>query len=38
MSDDELVCFAAACAAVAVTKFPSVTNPPKLEEITALEK
>ena len=38
MSDDELVGFAAACAAVAVTKFPSVLNPPKLEEITALGK
>ena len=38
MSDDELVCFAAACAAVAVTKFPSVLNPPKLDEIIALEK
>ena len=38
MDDDELVCFAAACAAVAVTKFPMALNPPKLEEINTLEK
>jgi len=38
MDDDGLVCFAAACAAVAVTKFPTVLNPPRLEEIDALEK
>ena len=38
MTDDELVCFAAACAAIAVTKFPIALNPPKMEEINALEK
>jgi len=38
MDDDELVCFAAACAAVAVTKFPLALYPPKLEDINALEK
>ena len=38
MNDDELVCFAAACAAVSVTKFPVALHPPKLEEINALEK
>ena len=38
MDDNELVCFAAACAAVAVTKFPLAINPPKLEDILALEK
>ena len=38
MTDDELVCFATACATVAVTKFPMALNTPKLEEITALGK
>lgn len=38
MNDDELVCFAAACAAVSVTKFPVALHPPKIEEINALEK
>ena len=38
MDDNELVCFAAACAAVAVTRFPLALNPPKVEDIMALEK
>ena len=38
MTDDELVAFAAACAAVAVTKFPMALNTPKLDEINSLGK
>jgi len=36
MNDDDLVAFASACSAVAVTKFPIPLNPPKLEEINEL--
>jgi sugar/nucleoside kinase (ribokinase family) len=36
MSDDDVVRFASACAAVACTRFPSVYEPPTLEEIEAL--
>lgn len=36
MSEDEIVRFAAACAAVTCTRFPSVHTPPELGEITAL--
>ncbi len=36
MRDDETVRFAAACAAVACTRFPSVRQPPEMEEIAAL--
>lgn len=36
MSDDELVRFAAATAAVACSKFPIPLNPPTLEEVRAL--
>jgi sugar/nucleoside kinase (ribokinase family) len=36
MRDDETVCFAAACAAVACTRFPSVRQPPEMDEITEL--
>ena len=38
MDDDDLVAFAAGCAAVAVTKFPLALNAPKIEEIEALIK
>ena len=38
MSDDELVRFAAACSAVAISRFPLPLNPPKLEEVQALLK
>lgn len=38
MTDDELVEFAAASAAVSVTKFPVALFPPKIEEIMAFEK
>jgi sugar/nucleoside kinase (ribokinase family) len=36
MRDDETVRFAAACAAVACTRFPSVRQPPEMEEIVKL--
>ena len=36
MRDDETVPFAAACAAVACTRFPSVRQPPGMEEIAEL--
>lgn len=36
MSDDELVRFASACAAVAVSRFPLPLDPPKPEEVRAL--
>ncbi len=36
MNDDGLVRFAAACAAVAVSRYPSQLMPPKLDEVTAL--
>ena len=38
MNDDELVRFASACAAVAVSKYPSQLDPPKLREIEELIK
>lgn len=36
MQDDELVRFASACAAVAISRYPLQLNPPKLEEIEKL--
>ena len=36
MADDALVCFASACSAVAISRFPLPLNPPKLEEARAL--
>lgn len=36
MNDDELVRFASACSAVAISRFPLPLNPPKLEEIEKL--
>ncbi len=36
MKDDELVRFAGACAAVAITRFPLPLHPPKPEEVQAL--
>ena len=36
MDDDELVRFASACAAVAISRFPLPLHPPKLEEVRAL--
>jgi len=36
MSDRDVVRFAAACAAVACTRFPSVHKPPALQEVEAL--
>lgn len=36
MEDDELVRFASACAAVAISRYPLQLNPPKLEEIERL--
>ena len=36
MSDDDLVCFAAACSAVAISRFPLPLYPPALDEVCAL--
>ena len=36
MQDDDLVRFAAACSAIAVSRFPLPKNPPKLEEVSRL--
>ncbi len=36
MSDKELVCFASACSAVAISRFPLPLYPPRLEEVKAL--
>ncbi|MBQ6674720.1 MAG: carbohydrate kinase family protein [Ruminococcus sp.] len=36
MGDDELVSFASACAAVAVSRYPSQLRPPKLSEVEAM--
>ena len=36
MRDDELVRFAAACAAIAISRFPLPLNPPRLEEVRCL--
>ncbi|MBO4496546.1 MAG: carbohydrate kinase family protein [Clostridiales bacterium] len=36
MSDDELVRFASACSAIAISRFPLPLNPPTLEEVEAL--
>jgi sugar/nucleoside kinase (ribokinase family) len=38
MSDDDLVGFASACAAVAISRFPLPLNPPRLEEVRALTR
>ena len=36
MADEDLVRFAAACSAVAISRFPLPLHPPKLEEVTGL--
>ncbi len=36
MKDDELVRFAGACSAVAISRFPLPLHPPKPEEVQAL--
>ena len=36
MSDSELVRFASACSAVAISRFPLPLNPPRIEEVEAL--
>ncbi len=36
MEDDELVRFASACSAVAISRYPSQLNPPRLEEVEAM--
>ncbi|MBR4344300.1 MAG: carbohydrate kinase family protein [Lachnospiraceae bacterium] len=36
MSDSELVRFASACSAIAISRFPLPLNPPRLEEVEAL--
>ena len=36
MEDDELVRFASACSAIAISRFPLPLNPPKLEEVKTL--
>ena len=38
MSDDDMVGFASACAAVAISRFPLPLNPPRLEEVRALTR
>lgn len=38
MQDEELVRFASACSAIAISRFPLPLNPPKLEEIAELIK
>lgn len=36
MSDEDLVRFASACSAIAISRFPLPLNPPRLEEVQAL--
>lgn len=36
MNDEELVHFASACSAVAISRFPLPLNPPKIKEVQAL--
>ena len=36
MKDDELVRFASACSAIAISRFPLPLNPPKPEEVQRL--
>ncbi|MBQ7756738.1 MAG: carbohydrate kinase family protein [Oscillospiraceae bacterium] len=36
MSDDEIVLFASACSAIAISRFPLPLNPPTLEEVNKL--
>ena len=36
MKDEEMVRFASACSAIAISRFPLPLNPPKLEEVKAL--
>lgn len=38
MKDDELVRFASACSAIAISRFPLPLNPPRLEEVKQLIK
>ena len=36
MTDDEIVRFASACSAIAISRFPLPLNPPTLEEVEAM--
>jgi len=36
MSDEEIVRFASACSAIAISRFPLPLNPPRLEEVREL--
>ena len=36
MSDDDLIRFASACSAIAITRFPLPLHPPMLDEVQAL--
>ena len=36
MNDEELVRFASACSAIAISRFPLPLNPPKLDEVQKL--
>jgi len=36
MTDDEIVRFASACSAIAISRFPLPLNPPTMEEIKAM--
>ncbi len=36
MSDDEIVRFASACSAIAISRFPLPLNPPTMEEVQAM--
>ncbi len=38
MADADLVRFASACSAVAISRFPLPLHPPKLEEVRALRR
>ena len=36
MSDDDLIRFASACSAIAISRFPLPMHPPMLDEVQAL--
>ena len=38
MGDDELVRFASACSAIAISRFPLPLNPPTIEEVSEMLK
>lgn len=38
MTDDEIVRFASACSAIAISRFPLPLNPPTLEEVERMIK